>query len=335
MTDTISRQALGRIAGLGDLYDATTDTFCGTNMFEQLPPDSPAVSKTDIHSMEASITIGGGFHEQLRGLDVKGELKLSVLSGMVELGGCATYLNREKSSFKSVEGTLICKATTVHESLNLYNAKLKQYISLDALSHPTATHVVVQIYWGANGAITVTDRNSKNNTKKEVEGNLMLHLETLQQIFSATADANAQYNKEENDSWNKFSLEIVGDVLPANFPHTLDGALSMIKNFRQLIQKGKPIKYMLFPLSCPAFRNYIDLKNPNIQTVRNLANEHIVRVIQLFDYITELRQQVYDQVAEMKNNSHYVTSGEREEAHSLENNLEVQQADVRSDLAEK
>jgi len=333
MSDTISRQALGRIAGLGDLYDARTDTFCGTNMFEQLPPDSPAVSKTDIPRMDASITIGRGFHEQLRGLDVKGELKLSVLSGMVELGGCAKYLNRERSSFNSVEGTLICKTTTVHESLNLYNAKLKQYISLDALSHPTATHVVVQIYWGANCAITVTDRNSENNTKKEVEGNLMLHLEKLQQLFSAAADANAQYNKEENDSWNKFSLEIVGDVLPANFPHTLDGALSMIRNFRQLIQKGQPITYMLFPLSCPSFQKYIDLRNPNIQTVRNLANEHIVRVIQLFDYITELRQQVYDKLAEMSNNIHCVTSGERQQACSLENDLEVLQTGVKSDLA--
>ena len=88
-------------------------------------------------------------------IDVKGELKLSVLSGMYELGRCGKYLSREKTSFKSVEDTLICKTTTIHERLELFNAKLKPCISLDALRHPTDTHVVVQIYWGASCAITV------------------------------------------------------------------------------------------------------------------------------------------------------------------------------------
>jgi len=341
-TDTITRQALGRIARLGDLYDARTDTFCGTKMFnQQLPPDSPAVSKTDNHSIDTSITIVTSFHEKLKKLDVKGDLKLSVLSGMLELGGCGKYLNQEKNSFKSVEGTLTCKTTTMHESLELFNTDLKPHISIDALRHPTATHVVVQIYWGASCAITVTDKNSENNKKQDVEGNLMLHLKAMKSFISPTGEISGERNEEENSSWNKFSLEIFGDVLPDNsdeFPHTLEGALSIMKTFRQQIQncndgKGKPLKYVMFPLSSPDFQNYIGLKDSKIQPVRNLAEGRIVQVIQLFDHITELRQQVYDQVAEMKNNSHCVTSHELEEAHSLENNLEVQQADVRSDLA--
>ena len=112
--DTISRQALGRIARLGGLYNARTDTFCATTMFtKQLPPDLQAVSQTDNHSTVASVDIVKSFHQKLHKLDVKGELKLSVLSGSFEYGGCGKYLNKEKTSFKSVEGTLICKITTI------------------------------------------------------------------------------------------------------------------------------------------------------------------------------------------------------------------------------
>ena len=335
--DTISRQALGRIARLGDLYDARSDTFCATRMLQQqLPPDSPAVSKTDNPSLDTSITIVTGFHEKLKKLDVKGDLKLSILSGMFELGGCGKYLNQEKNSFKSVEGTLTCKTTTMHESLELYNTDLKPYISVDALSHCTATHVVIQIYWGANCAITVTDRNSENNTKKEVEGKLMQHLQKLKPLFSITGDAGAEYKKEETDSWSEFSLQIFGDVLPDNsteFPHTLDGALSMMRNVRHLIQncnggKGKPLTYIMFPLSSPAFQNYIGLKDTEALTVRNLSEGRIIQVIHLFDHITELKQKVHDQIDE----SHIVTASEFEEARSLEESLEIEQATVRSEL---
>jgi len=337
--DTISRQALGRIARLGGLYNARTDTFCATTMFtKQLPPDLQAVSQTDNHSTVASVDIVKSFHQKLHKLDVKGELKLSVLSGSFEYGGCGKYLNKEKTSFKSVEGTLICKITTMQESLELFNTDLKPYISLDALSHSSATHVVVEIYWGANCAIAVTDQNSENNTKQEVEGNMALHLQKLKQLFSTAADANAQYSEEESDSWNKFSFVIFGDVLPDNsdeFPHTLDGALSMMRKMRQLIQncndgKGKPLTYVMFPLSSPAFRNYIGLKDTEALTVRNLSERRIIQVIHLFDHITELKQKVHDQVDE----GHIVTSSEFEEARFLEEKLEIEQATVRSELAQ-
>jgi len=65
-SDTISRQALGRIARLGDMYDARTDTFCGTTMFsQQLPLDSPAITRTDNHSFDSSVTIAGSLQEKL------------------------------------------------------------------------------------------------------------------------------------------------------------------------------------------------------------------------------------------------------------------------------
>ena len=254
---TITRQALGRIASLGDLYDARTDTFCATNMFKlQLPPDSPSIVKTDIDSFATDIIVTSSFQEKLQKLDVSGELKMSLLCGMIDLGGLGgsgKYLKQEKTSFKSVESTLVHKITTVHESLALFNPDLKPNISVDALSHPSATHVVVQIHWGANFAVTATHQNSENNKKKEIEGELKGQLEKLKAIASVSGGVEGGNKEEEISNWSKFSIKIFGDVLPdssSEFPDTVDGALSMMRNMQQLIEKcndgkGKPLSLSL------------------------------------------------------------------------------------------
>ena len=96
--------------------------------------------------------------------------------------------------------------------------------------------------------------------------------------------------------------------------------------------KGKPLTYVMFPLSSPAFRHSIGLEDSKVPSVRNLDEGRIVQVVQVFDHITELRQKIHDQVVELNNHSRCVRSSELKEARSLENRLEIQQATVKSDL---
>jgi len=101
---TISRQALGRTASLGDIYDATTDTFCHMSIFrKQLPADCEAVNKTDTPDSRISYVSVRCLKEMFNKLNVTGELKLSVLAGMCELDGSAKYLSEKKSICKAVE----------------------------------------------------------------------------------------------------------------------------------------------------------------------------------------------------------------------------------------
>jgi len=336
-SNTISRQALDRTAILGDFYDARTDTFCGTNMFkQQFPKGSQAVSVIDDCRTETSIKSASSLKEKLENLDIKGELKLSILSGMVELRGSAKYLNHEKTSYKSVESSLLYKLSTVYERLELYNTELKSYISDDALRQTTATHVVIQIYYGANCAITVTDKNSESKEQNEVEGNLKVHLEKLKNLLSATAYVEAGYEKKETEIWSKFSIDIFGDILPDKFPHSVDGALSMLKDMEQLVRKynngkGKPLKFVMMPLCSPFFQEYLGLKTKSLN-VSDLGEGQITRVIKLLDHITELRQKVHDYVVDLNNHSRCVRSTERQEARSLEDSLEVEQGDIKCEL---
>ena len=307
-SDTISREALGRIARLGDLYDATSDNFCGVSIFqEQLPPHSPAITTTDNHRIHSKVQITSSLNDKLSALEVEADLKLSVLAGMIKLGGSAKYLNEKKNSKKSAECVLVYKAKTVVEQLQLFDDEVKKRISLDALKYREATHVVVKIYWGANCTVRVTDDNSEQKDKKEVEGNLKAHVERLKKAFKISGEAGVKFTEDEKTAFNKFSSEIFGDILPDSsdkVPTTFENAVEMIRKMPLLIQNsnngnGIPLTYVMFPLSSPAFRNFLRVSDLEHQTFRKLEEEGIAQVIRLYDHILEFTQEARDQVEEM------------------------------------
>jgi len=198
----------------------------------QLPPDSPAVSKIDNPHSHISFTITSNLNEKLDTLGINDELKLSILAGMIDIEGSVKYLSKTKTNFRSVESTLLYKVTTVVEQLNVFHDDIKACISPEALRISGATHVVLEIDWGANCIVTVTDQNSENKKKTEVEANINLQLDKLKGILTATAKAEGNYDAIQDESWTKFSLELFGDVLPDSsdkFPNSWEGTLEMMK----------------------------------------------------------------------------------------------------------
>jgi len=336
--ETITREALGRIARLGDLYDATTDNFCALSMFrEHLPSDSLAIRTTDNHHSRILTTITSSMNDKLQILNVNSDLKLSVLAGQLKLGGAAKYLNEKKTSFKSVECALVCNTTTVVEHLDLFNEEVMKRISEDALRHPRATHVVVQINWGADCTIRVTDENSEDEKKTEVERKLKTQVDKLRKVVCMELETG--FTEEEKESWTKFSLEIFGDVLSdrsSKFPTTLDGAMEMIRNLPQLIHvsndgKGKPLTYAMFPLSSPSFQNYPGVSH-SINQVRGIDKGRIAQVIRIFDDLSELTQKAHDRFDEMNTHGYCVTADELKKARSIIGTLDVQEASISSEL---
>ena len=228
---------------------------------------------------------------------------MSILAGLVNLHGSGKYLNEKKTSFKSVECALVRSNTTVVEHLDLFNDEVKNRISDDALRHPTATHVVVQIYWGAQCTVRVADQNSEDKKKTEVEGSLMAQAEKLKMLVgSPNVGAGAGFTRQEKENWEKFSLEIFGDVLLSDksgrFPTTVDGAIEMIRDVPLLIQKsndgkGKPLAYVMFPLS-QDLRKYFNVTHSINQAARQVHERLIVQVIQIFDHLSELSQKSRD-----------------------------------------
>ena len=145
------------------------------------------------------------------------------------------------------------------------------------------------------------------------------------------------YKKKETENWSKFSIQIYGDVVPDDFAHSVDGALSMLRNMEQLVRKyndgkGKPLEFVMLPLSSPFFQQHLGLKELKVPTAIDLGEGHTTRVIKLLDHITKLRQKVHDYVVGLNKHSRCVTESELEEAHDLEDSLEVQLGDAKSEL---
>ena len=364
--DRIRLESLGRIAKLGDLYDATTDTFCEISIFrEQLSRDSPAISVTDKPNSRISTSIiTSSIKDKLRVLGVTADLGLSVLAGLCELGGGAKYLDDKKTSFKSVECALVYSIKTVVENLNIFHEEVKNCIYMDALTYPTATHVVVGIDWGANCTIKVTDQNGDDVEKKEVERNLIMKVnelkssfpvsdkaELLPQAVSGTAkllqtkvDLHFKSEKlstqEHEQGLKKFSLEIFGDVLldsSSESPTTVEGAMEIIKKLPQLIQtsndgKGKPVTYVMFPLSSPFLRKHLGVSHSINRDHTQVDEAQIVEVIRIFDDLSEFTQKAHDHLDKMNDYSQCVTTSELKGARSSLRTLEDQEARLSSEL---
>jgi len=80
----VTRTAVGRIALLGDLYDARTDQFCGVSMYGGTLPSS-VVEVIDSPSTKTEFVYKETLDEKFQKLNVGGELGLSLLSGLVQV----------------------------------------------------------------------------------------------------------------------------------------------------------------------------------------------------------------------------------------------------------
>jgi len=194
--DIVTRQALGRIAKLGDFYDATSDKFCaGMSIFrQQLPPDSSDVSKIDKHFSAVEFAETSSLEEKFSKLNVAGDLQLSVIAGMCDAGVSATYLKQKKDSFKSVESSLISYTTTVMEQINFADDRVEEkFICQDNISRSGATHVVSEIEWGANCVITMKSENRENSDKSDIQQDLWLRWINLGAAASWVKKAISEY----------------------------------------------------------------------------------------------------------------------------------------------
>ncbi|CAG7734109.1 unnamed protein product, partial [Allacma fusca] len=123
---------MGSVAKLGDLYDARRDKFCGISILKDSAPDS-AIQTRDNPFSDTKYFHSDKYSDKFDKLDVKAELKLSVLCGLFSLKGSGRYFRDEKSSKRAVRCTLMYNICTKIEELSIFNDALKECIELDAL----------------------------------------------------------------------------------------------------------------------------------------------------------------------------------------------------------
>lgn len=291
---TITRAALGRIASLGDIYDARKDDFIRIPIFKKKIP-TECLTSTDNHFADIVFIHSDTFTEKFTKLDVKAELQVSVLCGLLTLEGAGCYLNDEKTSARSVKSSLLYNLKTKEESLNVYHEELKDAYSIDAIQSGIGTHLVVGISWGANCLLSCEYRNVEAKDNREIEGSLTAQLRKASLAISG--QAGVQVTNVDQDI--NFDIRIFGDVLPQNedLPTTMEGGINLMKQMPTLLEscnqgRGKPLSYRLFPIS--SLMKYLNCSIQPDSMVKVLEEDCLLRIVHLFEDMSKTRQELAD-----------------------------------------
>lgn len=179
----ISRQAVGRTAFLGSLYDATTDEFCERTLVnEDIPP--VAIRQLDENHGHSSYEFDTAVSKKLRKLNVDISLSLSILGGLVKSAGASSsYLYTKDKTSQHIEATMVHRSITRTESLNVSHKELKARIEPTALRHKNATHVVTSIRWGADVFAQFEAKSTTAESKHTAKAGLKLELNKLLSKF--------------------------------------------------------------------------------------------------------------------------------------------------------
>ncbi len=179
----ISRQALGRTAFLGSLYDATTDEFCERTIVNDDIP-TVAIRHLDENHGHSSYEFDTAVSKKLRKLNVDVSLSLSILGGLVKCAGASSnYLYTRDKTTQYIEATFIHRSITRTESLNVSHKELKARVEPTALRHRNATHVVTSIRWGADVFAQFEAKSTTAESKHIAKAGLKLELNKLLSKF--------------------------------------------------------------------------------------------------------------------------------------------------------
>ncbi|XP_056239716.1 uncharacterized protein LOC130174115 [Seriola aureovittata] len=267
--DTIETAALGRPFQLGMLYDCRKDALLpGVTLWDQdqLQKNTSVRQQNDT---ELIVSTSDSIEEKSTSLKISGSLRLSLLGGLVNVGGSAKYFQDIKKSHKQGRVTLQYKTTTKFETLTMSDLANGQVSHPNVFEDDTATHVVTAILYGA-GAYFVFDRESSEEDKNQVEREVNLTFKKLK-FLTVNAEASLHMDEKEKAAVEKFSCSVHGDFkLPSNLT-SFNEAVRVYKSLPNMLggngEHAVPLRVWLYPLvklDSRASRLQRDISNPLI-----------------------------------------------------------------------
>ncbi|XP_063819148.1 neoverrucotoxin subunit beta-like [Pseudophryne corroboree] len=202
-------------------------------------------------------------------LDVSVSIKASLLSGLIEVGGSALYLNDKKTSKNQARVTLKYSRTTRFEYLSMDHLGIQNMTFRDVFDKGMATHVVTGIIYGAQ-AFFIFDREvSTSESTKQIQENLQV---MVRNIPSITTKGQAMNDKDKEEV-KKFSCTVHGDFALERNPVTYEDAINSYTDLPKLLgekgEKAVPVIIWLYPLG--------ELDSKAARLVRDISEDLVYR----------------------------------------------------------
>ncbi|KAK2818115.1 hypothetical protein Q7C36_022048 [Tachysurus vachellii] len=241
--------ALGRPLYPGMLYDCRNDSFIpGVTLW-----DKKALSDDlDVHQKPKShlkFAASDSLSDKANLLDISASLKASFLSGLVEVGGSAKYLQDTRSSAHQSRVTMQYSQTTTFEQFTM--KELGNITYPQVFDQKTATHVVTAVLYGAQVFMVFDYTSAENENKQEIEGNLRAVVKKIPSL-SIEGQASLNMTEDEKNMAENISVTFYGDIKLEENPTTYKDALEVYKKVPDLMKqqgKGVPLTLWLYPLN--------------------------------------------------------------------------------------
>ncbi|KAJ6623035.1 Stonustoxin subunit beta, partial [Pseudolycoriella hygida] len=298
--------AVGRAARMCELYDARTDQFLRISLLKNNAPDS-VIHTTHNRQTDLKYLMLNTLEEKLTSLDIRAELKLSALAGLIQVSGSGKFVGDKKHGARSVKVSLANLMTTLFEQIDLTGTEESNLIDLNVLANIEATHVVVGIQWGGNVFVSVEDTNYENEEHQNIQGSLGGKLSFL--FGSISAEGEVKLNDTERNEFNKFSFELYGDVLPTITPTNLVEAIVAMKNSSRLLVdgnggRGKAMSYHLLPIT--VFRDHMKVESQLNSYLQRIDDSTINACMRLFEEMEIVEEKIYDLMKDRNTFQHYL-----------------------------
>uniref|UniRef100_A0A914QLL1 SNTX MACPF/CDC-like domain-containing protein n=1 Tax=Panagrolaimus davidi TaxID=227884 RepID=A0A914QLL1_9BILA len=257
----ITRQALGRKAKLGQLYDASSDIFCDANLYGQ--NNDMETFSIDSFSTTVSRVSEMSTFEKFAALKVEKELHASIRCGLpIDINGCGKFLTTSEINGIETRGALVFRVRTKHEKITsntLNNLKLFHPEILESCTN--ATHMVVSIDYGATAVVEVLygvtavlegEYHHENEiSKRAVRSTLENAIEALTNGAFGTVE-----NQKEDFKQIKLNFYIDGLADNEELPKSLFEASEYLKKFPEKIQNNgncSALTYHMIPINSLKF----------------------------------------------------------------------------------
>ena len=249
---TLQIPALGRPMQLGMLYDCRNDSLIpGITLWD------PQVLQDDRHvsskpNTQFKIISSDTINDKSSALNVQASLKASFMSGLVEVGGSAEYMNNKKTSSRKSRLTLQYKTTTRFEQLTMKQLGRDNVQHSYVFDQGTATHVVTGILYGAQAFFVFERSRSQEENEQDIKGHMDIMIKKIPS-FSIEGKGSLDLNDKEKNECNKLECTFHGDfALPSN-PSSYEEAMEIYQQLPSMLgengEHAVPLEVWLYPLT--------------------------------------------------------------------------------------
>ena len=272
--------ALGRPFDLGMLYDRRSEKLIlGKTLWS---PDhlGQAVNTITKPYTNSEVLAEDTIDDKASALKIEASIKLSFLGGLVNVQGAAKYLDDRKTSSHHSRVVLKYETTTELKQLTMEHLGRGKVQYPEVFDQNIATDVVVGILYGAKAFLIFDQEVSKDESLKEVHGNMEVLVKSLPSIH-IDGRGSVDITEDQKKKTEKMHCKMYGDFRTEESPTTYEEAVRVYKQLPSLIgdkgQNAVAVQVYLCPLSA------IDSKGQRM--VREISANYISKTCEIQEHI--------------------------------------------------